>query len=98
MYAKLPSRRVLSQRQRVRNNMSSRMVALISLGLALTSSSAHAYLDPGTGSIVLQAVLAAVVGAAVTLKLYWMRVKVFFLSMFSSRKKVGTGAGPGSEP
>ena len=35
---------------------------------------AQAYLDPGTGSIILQGLLAAIAGAAVVLRLYWQRV------------------------
>jgi hypothetical protein len=37
----------------------------------------EAYLDPGTGSIVLQAVLGGVVGVLTLLKMYWHRVKRF---------------------
>ena len=48
---------------------------------------AHAYLDPGTGSILLQGLLAVIAGAAVTLKLYWARVKDFF-----GRHKAEAGA------
>lgn len=33
-----------------------------------------AYLDPGTGSIVLQALLGGIAGAAVTLKLFGRRI------------------------
>jgi hypothetical protein len=40
--------------------------------------SAAAYLDPGTGSILLQSILALVAGAAVTLKLYWGKLKGYF--------------------
>jgi hypothetical protein len=36
-----------------------------------------AYLDPGTGSMLLQAVVAGVAGAAVAGKLYWRRLKGF---------------------
>jgi hypothetical protein len=39
---------------------------------------AAAYLDPGTGSILLQGILALIAGAAFTLKLYWTKVKSFF--------------------
>lgn len=39
---------------------------------------AHAYLDPGTGSILLQMILGGVAGAAVVLKLYWRRFVSFF--------------------
>jgi hypothetical protein len=37
-----------------------------------------AYIDPGTGSIVLQAVIASVVGAAIAVKLFWHRLLKFF--------------------
>ena len=37
-----------------------------------------AYIDPGTGSIVLQALIAAVVGAAIAVKLFWHRLLKFF--------------------
>ncbi|MGP0591327.1 hypothetical protein ACTRXD_02145 [Nitrospira sp. T9] len=36
-------------------------------------SSAQAYLDPGTGSMVLQLLLGGIAGAVVILKLYWRR-------------------------
>jgi hypothetical protein len=39
----------------------------------------EAYLDPGTGSMVLQLVLAGVVGALAIVKLYWRRLKAFVL-------------------
>jgi len=40
---------------------------------------AHAYLDPGTGSILLQGLIAAVAGVMATGGLYWSRIKNFFL-------------------
>lgn len=40
-----------------------------------------AYLDPGTGSIVVQLVLAGVAGSAYVLKLYWRRMKSFVLHL-----------------
>ena len=36
--------------------------------LAVTPATAHAYLDPGTGSMLVQALLAALVGAGFMLK------------------------------
>ena len=38
-----------------------------------------AYIDPGTGSLVFQVLVGAVVGALVTAKLYWQRLKAFFV-------------------
>jgi hypothetical protein len=36
-----------------------------------------AYLDPGSGGLLLQALVAGVAGAVVTAKVYWRRVKQF---------------------
>lgn len=44
---------------------------------------AYAYLDPGTGSIILQAVLAAVAGALVSLKLYGQKIRILFKRVFA---------------
>lgn len=44
----------------------------------LFSSQAFAYLDPATGSILLQGLLAAIAGVAVTAGLYWEKIKAFF--------------------
>lgn len=39
---------------------------------------AHAYLDPGSGSMLLQLLLGGVTGVVVIFKLYWQRVKGVF--------------------
>jgi hypothetical protein len=51
---------------------------LLALTMLLSAWPADAYLDPGTGSIVLQAVIAAVAAVAMALKLYWTRLKSLF--------------------
>lgn len=47
-------------------------------------SSAHAYLDPGTGSIIVQALIGFLAAIAVALKLYWHK----FLRLLGIRKKI----------
>lgn len=49
--------------------------------LAGFSTAAHAYLDPGTGSILVQSLLAGIAGAAAVVSLYWQRIKAFFTNM-----------------
>jgi hypothetical protein len=44
-------------------------------------SDAYAYLDPGSGSIILQALIGVLVGVAITLKLYWFKFKEKFLRL-----------------
>jgi hypothetical protein len=43
--------------------------------LACFETSAHAYLDPGTGSIILQAVVASVASSLFVIKMYWYKIK-----------------------
>ena len=45
--------------------------------VALWSSDAYAYLDPGTGSMILQILLGGAAGALVAGKLYWYKIKLF---------------------
>ena len=49
-------------------------------------SPAHAYLDPGTGSIILQAILGFIAASIATVSFYWTKVKFFFSKFF--KKKV----------
>jgi len=44
-------------------------------------SDAYAYLDPGSGSIVIQAIIGALVGVGITIKVYWEKLKMKFFSM-----------------
>jgi len=49
------------------------------LGNLIWITPAYAYLDPGTGSLIIQSVIAVVVGASFTIKLYWYKIKSFFV-------------------
>jgi hypothetical protein len=52
----------------------SRAAVLLATALLLAPAAAHAYIDPGTGSFVIQGIIAAVVGAGVALKMFWGRI------------------------
>ncbi len=41
-------------------------------------SDAYAYIDPGTGSIVIQVLIGALVGIGITFKIYWLKFKEIF--------------------
>ena len=53
-----------------------KLIMSIGLGLIIlaTAMPAHAYIDPGTGSAILQGILAALAAIALTAKLYWHRL------------------------
>ena len=48
---------------------------------------AYAYLDPGTGSMLLQGLIAGLMGALYTIKIYWARIKSFFGRSKNDEKK-----------
>lgn len=54
-----------------------RLISVLLLMLAATQQ-AHAYLDPGTGSMILQGIIAAVAVVGLTLKNYWYKIRGFF--------------------
>ena len=47
------------------------------------------YLDPGTGSLVLQFLIAGLLSIIVALKSYWHVIKDFFRSRFGSKRTDG---------
>lgn len=66
-----------------------RAVSLLSMGaIILWAAPAHAYIDPGAGSMFLQLLVAGIAGGLWTLKVYWRRLKGFFTP---SRPSEGDG-------
>jgi len=48
------------------------------LGVATFSADSHAYMNPGTGSMILQALVAGFAVISVTVKIYWYKLVAFF--------------------
>ena len=53
-------------------------ISVLLVGLLSLPLEAYAYLDPGTGSILIQGLIAAVATGLATAKFWWHRVKSFF--------------------
>lgn len=54
-----------------------------SCAVLLGTEPAWAYLDPGTGSLILQSLIAGIAGALVVGRLYWAQLKTFLAKAFS---------------
>lgn len=72
--------------------MSRRGQGLLLATLIATPLSASAYIDPGTGSALIQGLIATVAAVGVTAKLYWHRLMAFF------GRKADSGAQKSTEP
>jgi len=59
---------------------------IVTLNFALAQN-AYAYLDPGTGSYIFQVLIATVIGALFTIKMYWQKIKDSIVNLFSKKQE-----------
>ncbi len=52
--------------------------AVLLLYFLVFPQKAYAYLDPGSASYFFQMIIAALLGVFFTIKLYWIKIKIFF--------------------
>ena len=64
-----------------------RLAMLVAAALLVFEARAAAYLDPGTGSMLLQALLGGVAAVGVIAKLYWRRVTAAINGRFQRAKR-----------
>ena len=64
-----------------------KVLFLLSFLIWLFPSEASAYMDPGSGSYIIQMIVAAAVGGAFAIKMFWLNVKLFFYNLFNKKKK-----------
>ena len=57
------------------------------MGLSFLTTMFQAYVDPGSGSYVLQLLIGTMLGLLFVIKLSWNRIKLFLSSLFSGRKQ-----------
>tara|TARA_B100000965_G_scaffold375325_1_gene367290 strand:+ start:492 stop:698 length:207 start_codon:yes stop_codon:yes gene_type:complete len=53
-------------------------IFIINIFILLISNNAYAYIDPGSGSIIIQAILGAIAAVGTTASIYWSKIKKFF--------------------
>jgi hypothetical protein len=78
-----------------------RMKAALAIVVLLASwiapADAQAYLDPGTGSAVLQMLVATLMGALFIAKTYWRKLVAFFTGKSDDEGESGAGGTPASD-
>lgn len=67
------------------NNTIQMILLIACAGLFVFTKSAYAYLDPGSGSLMLQMMIGAALGAMFTVKLYWKKLKAFLAGVFKGK-------------
>ena len=61
------------------------IIVLFTLSNLLFSTKTFAYIDPGSGSILLQAIIATIAGAGTAISIYWKKIKLFFTKIFKKK-------------
>ena len=54
---------------------------------SLTIANMYGYIDPGTGSYIIQVLIAGTAAGLYTIKVYWKSIKTFVSSKFNRSKK-----------
>jgi len=62
-----------------------RLLVVILICVFFTKN-AYAYLDAGTGSYIIQALIGALLGGIITIKHYWKSIRDFFKNRLKPRK------------
>ncbi len=55
-----------------------RILIMVFTLLLILPAPSFAYLDPATGSMIIQGIIGAVAGLLVAVRLYWQKIKSFF--------------------
>ena len=70
-----------------RRSSSISLSIFVVLSILCIPSKAYAYIDPGTGSMILQGLIAGLMGVLFTIKIYWTRIKNFLFRLKIDQKK-----------
>lgn len=68
------------------------VIGLIGLVLCLPAPAAHAYLDPGTGSFLVQMLVGGVAAGAAGVAMYWNRLKALVFGSGTVQAEKDAGA------
>ena len=63
-----------------------KFILFLFLFFVIQINNSYAYLDPGTGSTILQAIVAALAAGAATVSYYWRKVKDLYIKIFQKKK------------
>tara|TARA_B100000941_G_scaffold256081_1_gene205162 strand:+ start:363 stop:590 length:228 start_codon:yes stop_codon:yes gene_type:complete len=61
------------------------LLSIIYLILSITNT--YAYLDPGTGSIILQAIIGFIAASVATISVYWTKFKLIISKILRKKNK-----------
>lgn len=67
------------------------MLIVVLVYWLLVPATAHAYIDPSTGSLALQTTVGVILSALFVVKLYWKRLRGWASARFGGKRDAGRG-------
>ena len=64
-----------------------KFILLLCLYIMINPTIAYAYLDPGTGSIILQAIIGFIAASITAISVYWIKFKSIISRIFLKKRK-----------
>ena len=64
-----------------------KFILFLFLFFVIQINNSYAYLDPGTGSFILQAIIGFIAAGLATVTLYWKKFKNFITKLFKKKNK-----------
>lgn len=65
----------------------------LAVALIIAPHVSFAYIDPGTGSFIVQAILGVIFGASLTVRIFWRKIIGFFKKVFKINAKTDEQTG-----
>jgi len=62
---------------------------ILVLGCLVFPDNAYAYIDLGTGSYIIQIFIASFIGIIFSMKIYWRKVRTYFINFFYRKHQNG---------
>jgi hypothetical protein len=62
-------------------------VASLFLFWLIAAPNAHAYIDPGSSSFIIQILIGAAAGSALAIATFWRRIRSFLVRVFGKKKE-----------
>lgn len=72
---------------KLRTRLTTSSVLLSVFFLPVMPQDGHYYIDAGTGSLIIQFLIAGAVAGLFLMKVFWKKVKVFFSNLFARARK-----------
>jgi hypothetical protein len=78
----------INEREQSMNRHLGTLICMITVLFLALPAIAFGYIDPGTGSYIIQILIATFLGGLLAIKIFWQKIKTFFVNIFKKKKEI----------